>query len=258
MHFSSQVLVAALAGIAQAQTPRGFKPSVNTKLDVMFNSTAVKSPGELLSKQSMSRVQVIHSHLLTSLATSSAPQLALSASAANTAQSYVFVMVDLDVPPAQGNSTRRILLHAMETGFKPTQQRMSNNTVLLATTDKGPAPYLPPGPPATDTMAHRYVELLFAQPASLKVQASDFADTQARFNFDVASFAQKNGLGEPLAANFFTVDGRAGAGASPSGTATTSGGIARNTLQPFEGSAGRVDLSLGLAGFMGGLVLAAV
>jgi hypothetical protein len=172
------------------------------------------------------------------------------------AQTYVFVMLDLDVPPAQRNTTRRILLHAMETGFKPTQQRMANNTVLLTSTDTGPATYLPPGPPATDTMAHRYVELLFAQPTTLNVQASDFADTQARFNFDIVSFGQQNGLGEPLAANFFTVDGRAGAGAS--GTATTSGGIARNTLQPFEGAAGRVDMSMGLAGLMGGLILAAV
>jgi len=165
-------------------------------------------------------------------------------------------MLDLDVPPAQGNTTRRILLHAMETGFKPTQQRMTNNTVLLTSTDQGPAPYLPPGPPATDTMAHRYVELLYAQPAQLNLQASDFADTQARFNIDIESFAQQHGLGEPLAANFFTVDGRAGASAS--GTATASGGIARNTLQPFEGAAGRVEMSLGLAGFVGGLVLAAV
>lgn len=240
MHFSASILVVVLAGIARAQTPRGFQPSVNTKLDVMFNSTTVRTPGELLSKQT----------------TSSAPQLAISSSAVDAAQSYVFVMLDLDVPPAQGNTTRRILLHAMETGFKPTQQQMNNGTVLLATSDSGPAPYLPPGPPATDTVAHRYVELLFAQPANLNVQASDFANTQARFNFDIVSFGQENGLGEPLAANFFTVDGRAGASAS--GTATTSGGIARNTLQPFEGAAGRVDMSFGLAGLMGGLVLAAV
>jgi hypothetical protein len=52
MHFSSTLLLVTLSGLAQAQTPRGFNPSVNTKLDVMFNSTTVKTPGELLSKQS--------------------------------------------------------------------------------------------------------------------------------------------------------------------------------------------------------------
>jgi hypothetical protein len=172
------------------------------------------------------------------------------------AETYVFVMLDLDVPPAQGNTTRRVLLHAMHTGFKASQQSMTNNTVLLTSTDEGPAAYLPPGPPATDTKPHRYVELVFAQPDSLNVRASDFASTQARIGFDIVSFGQKNGLGAPLAANFFTVDGRAGA--SPSGTATTSGGIARNTLQPFEGNAGRVVVSLGLAGLLGGLALVVV
>jgi hypothetical protein len=182
---------------------------------------------------------------------------------ANMAQSYVFVMLDLDVPPVAGNTTRRVLLHAMETGFKPTSQRMTNNTVLLATSDKGPAPYLPPGPPATDTMAHRYVQLLFAQPSKLNVQASAFSDTQARFNFEIASFAKTMGLGEPVAGNFFMVDGKAGAGgasgtAKASGTARATGGGSRETTQPFTGTAGRMDLPMGLAGLMGGLVLAAV
>lgn len=43
---ASSVLVAALAGIAQAQTPQGFKPSVTNKLDVMFNSTMVAKAGQ--------------------------------------------------------------------------------------------------------------------------------------------------------------------------------------------------------------------
>jgi hypothetical protein len=56
MHFTSTLLIAAVASLAHAQqatTPKGFTPSVNTKLDVTFNSTAVKTPGELLSKASM-------------------------------------------------------------------------------------------------------------------------------------------------------------------------------------------------------------
>lgn len=50
MLFSASFVVAALVGIAQAQTPQGFTPAVNTKLEVMFNSTAVKTPGERLAK----------------------------------------------------------------------------------------------------------------------------------------------------------------------------------------------------------------
>lgn len=163
-------------------------------------------------------------------------------------------MLDLDVPPAQGNSSRRVLLHAMNTGFKASQQKIGGNALLLTSSEKGPATYIGPSPPATDTMAHRYVEMLFQQPDSLQVQATDFANTQSRIGFDITSFAQSNGLGKPLAANFFTVDGKAGA----SGTATSSGGISKNTLQPFEGAAGHVEMSLGLAGLLGGLALVAV
>lgn len=188
--------------------------------------------------------------------TASQPQIAISSSAIASNDTYMFVMLDLDVPPTEGNSTRRVLLHAMNTGFKATQQKIGGSAVLLASSEKGPATYLGPSPPATDTIAHRYVQLLFQQPSTLQVQASDFADTQARINFNINSFMQTNGVSAPIAGNFFTVDGRAGATAS--GTATASGGISRNTLQPFEGAAGRVDLSLGLAGLLGGLALVAV
>lgn len=166
----------------------------------------------------------------------------------------MFVMLDLDVPPQGGNSTRRVLLHALNTGFKATSQKVSNGT-LLASSQKGPAAYIAPSPPASDTIPHRYVELLFQQPSSFSVQATEFENTQARINFDINAFIQKNSLSAPLAANFFTVDGRAGGGAS--GTATSTGGISRNTLQPFTGAAGRTEFSLGFAGLLGGLALIA-
>ena len=171
-------------------------------------------------------------------------------------ETYMFVMLDLDVPPAQGNTTRRVLLHALNTGFKATQQQINGAAVLLASPEKGPAPYLPPGPPATDTVAHRYVELLFQQPADLNVAQSDFEDVQDRINFDLTSFLSENDLSAPIAANFFRVDGRENAGAT--GTATGTGGIARNTLQPFEGGAGQMGFSHGLAGLVGGLALFAM
>jgi hypothetical protein len=172
----------------------------------------------------------------------------------NSSETFIFMMLDLDVPPANGSTTRRVLLHAMNTGFKPTQQRISGAMTLLASSEKGPAPYLAPGPPATDTVAHRYVQLLFQQPAKLKVQASDFANTQARIGFDVEKFMSQNGVKAPVAANFFKVDGRAAA----NGTATESGGRARNTVQPFEGAAGKAEVPHALFGLFGGLVLFAV
>lgn len=172
-------------------------------------------------------------------------------------------MVDLDVPPAQGNTTRRVLLHAMETGFKATSQKIAGNSVLLSTTEKGPAAYIGPNPPATDTIPHRYVQMLFEQPSSLEVKAQDFANTQDRIGFDVMSFAEKNKLGEPVAANFFTVDGKAAAGGARAsggarGTASASGGAPSRTSAPFTGAAGQLDVSYGLAGLLSGFAFVAV
>lgn len=50
--YKLSLLVAALAAsVAHAQsTPQGFTPAVKDKLEVVFNSTTVKTPGELLSK----------------------------------------------------------------------------------------------------------------------------------------------------------------------------------------------------------------
>jgi hypothetical protein len=192
----------------------------------------------------------------------------------NMSDTFMFVMLDLDVPPEQGKTARRVLLHAMNTGFKATQQKASGSATVLASKQKGPAMYLPPGPPATDTVAHRYVQLLFREPATLQVKASDFANTTARFNFDINKFMTENALGAPVAGNFFMVDGRANStaeggngngngngnarqsgNARPSGSATRSAGMPRNTTVPFEGAAGRLEVSHGLVGVLGGLAL---
>lgn len=174
-------------------------------------------------------------------------------------------MLDLDVPPQGANSTRRTLLHAMTTDFKATAQTVGGNNTLLATTSRGPAPYLGPGPPATDTIPHRYVQLLFKQPAALAaaVATIDFQTPQSRIGFDMQSFAAQMELGLPLAGNFFTVDGRenSGPGSTASGTgvgspsATSSGDINQNTLQPFEGAVGRMEMPLGLVGLLGSLAV---
>jgi hypothetical protein len=191
----------------------------------------------------------------------------------NASDTFMFVMLDLDVPPAQGATARRILLHAMETGFQATKQKLGGTGTLLATKAKGPAAYLAPGPPATDTMAHRYVQLLFKEPAALKVQASDFANTTARIGFDINAFMKQHQLAEPVAGNFFMVDGRAnstaengngggkggngnGNGAARgSGSATGTGSTPRSSTKPFEGAAGRREVSYGFVGTVAGLAL---
>lgn len=177
---------------------------------------------------------------------------------ADMSETYMFVMLDLDVPPEEGSTKRRVLLHAMNTGFKATQQKISGSATLLASTEKGPAAYIPPGPPPTDTIPHRYVQLLFQQPASLSVQASDFANTSARINFDINAFMTKNKVSAPMAGNFFMVDGRASATAKGTASASGSGGLAGSTVQPFTGAAEKFSISPGVAGLLSGLALLAI
>ncbi|KAL5115611.1 hypothetical protein ACEQ8H_006498 [Pleosporales sp. CAS-2024a] len=258
MYAFSSVLVATftLAGMvhAQSQTPKGFKPSANTKLDVFFNTTSVKTPGELLSKAT----------------TVDEPRIAFASSNISASDTFMFVMLDLDVPPAKGSTTRQVLLHAMNTGFKATQQKISGSGTLLSSKQTGPATYIPPSPPATDTVAHRYVQLLFKEPATLKVQASDFANTSARIGFDINKFMTQNKLEAPIAGNFFMVDGRANANATAAtgnsngngngngrGRATGTGaGGAKSTIVPFEGAAtARLDSSYGIIGTLLGLAI---
>lgn len=161
---------------------------------------------------------------------------------ANVSATYVFVMLDLDVPPEEGSTKRRILLHAMNTGFRATHQKTSASATLLASTDKGPAAYIPPSPPPTDTIPHRYVQLVFEQPANLSVKASDFADASARINFDLNAFMTKNTINAPLAGNFFIVDGRASASATGTAWVSASGSLPGSTVQPFAGAAEKVGL----------------
>jgi hypothetical protein len=177
---------------------------------------------------------------------------------ANSSATYMFVMLDLDVPPADGSTKRRVLLHAMNTGFKATQQKISGSATLLASTDKGPAAYIPPGPPPTDTIPHRYVELLFQQPADLEILATQFKDTSARIGFDINAFMTKMKLSAPVAGNFFMVDSRASSTAKGTAAASASGRMPGSTPQPFTGAAERYGLSPSMAGILGGLALMAV
>jgi hypothetical protein len=177
----------------------------------------------------------------------------------------MFMMLDIDVPPAQNSSDRRVLLHSLTTGFKMTYQTIGGTAKLLASTSKGPAAYIGPSPPATDTIPHRYVQLLFDQPTTLKVKASEFSDISGRIGFDLAMFMQTENLKAPIAGNFFTVDGKGAAGgAAASGTgksggtaATGTGVMPMNTVQPFLGAGGKLrsDKAMALAGLVGGLTL---
>ncbi|KAF2492059.1 PEBP-like protein [Lophium mytilinum] len=247
MYFYVLFLLASLLSVSRAQTPSGFTPSVSNQLTVMFNSTVVSPAGKQLSKAT----------------TQSQPTIGVSGESSG--KTFMFVMLDLDVPSRTG--PRQTLLHAMEAGFKASTKRAASSTSILTSSGKALAPYIGPSPPVeTPAFGHRYVQLLFAEPDNFAVPASQTAAVSKRIGFDINAFMKDAGLVEPVAANFFVVEGKQEAGASGTAaasvgpTATGSGGISKSTLQPFEGGAGsmRVGMKGCLAVLLGGAAVALV
>ncbi|USP73047.1 26 kDa secreted antigen [Curvularia clavata] len=243
MLLSASTVAITFASLVLAQAPPGFQPAVNNKLEVIFRSTMVNQAGQQIAKD----------------AASAQPQLALSSAMMSKTDTYMFVMLDLDVPPAANSNQRRVLLHCMNTGFKASNQEIGGAATLLSSSDTGPAAYIPPNPPAVDTIAHRYVELLFQQPANFSIAQSTFAEMSARINFDTQAFMTQHGLKAPVAANFFLVDGRTNSTAAANPTGTGSGGSRpTSSLEPFSGAADRPSVSFGTAGQLVWLTLFAL
>jgi hypothetical protein len=95
----------------------------------------------------------------------------------------------------------------MITGFK-FSGTAKNTTYVLSSMDTPAASYMGPGPPAeTPAHPHKYVELLFPQPASFAVPASTECVLSNRVGFDINKFITASSLDAPLRANWFTVTG---------------------------------------------------
>ncbi|KAF2419788.1 PEBP-like protein [Tothia fuscella] len=111
-------------------------------------------------------------------------------------QKALLVMLDLDVPR---NNQRVTNLHWLSPNVD-----ISQPTASVPTTPPGGLAYRQPSPPPGDT-PHRYVYYLYAQAQGFTVPAQSMAAIQMRLGFDVNAFAVAGGLGQPVAANFITV-----------------------------------------------------
>jgi phosphatidylethanolamine-binding protein len=96
----------------------------------------------------------------------------------------------------------------MISGFKAGAQITDSGVHVLTSTSTTPKAYIGPGPPPeTPPYAHRYVELLYEQPAGFAVPASEANQVRAGIGFDIGTFAKAAGLAAPIAANYFNVTG---------------------------------------------------
>ncbi|KAK0111574.1 hypothetical protein ONS95_001923 [Cadophora gregata] len=185
------------AAAALAQTPPGFTPNVTSTLQVKFGTKSV-TPGLALTKAETAKI----------------PTIGTSDEALN--GTYIFFMIDLDVPGSLVGSTpgtRITNLHCLLTGFTSSTTSSAPTTspspfYTLITKDTSLKAYVGPAPPAENPpYAHKYVEILYAQPAGFKVPSSQTSAVSRGIGFNLTAFVRDAGLGAPVRGNWFTVTG---------------------------------------------------
>ncbi|KAI5919073.1 phosphatidylethanolamine-binding protein [Camillea tinctor] len=179
-----------LAGLSAGQTPEGFEPAVETKLDVTFGTKVVETPGTALTR------------------TDTAQRPSIAFSEADPEKYYLWMMIDIDAStnfanPGAGQPAT--YLHTVLRDFTAA----SGET--LTTTANGPVAWFAPAPPAENPPhPHRYTNLLWEQPdgASWTIPAAASSMLQSqKLGFSVPNFIQAAGLEAPIAANYFNVSG---------------------------------------------------
>ncbi|KAI4175591.1 MAG: hypothetical protein LQ343_001582 [Gyalolechia ehrenbergii] len=271
-----------LIACASSQTPPGTTPATDNPLSVNYGSTTV-TPGIRLERTR----QPTPPRSFQSAETDSIPETStiptFNYRASSSEQTYNLLIVDLSFPssridpseldPAQlplapgvgPNRTTR--LHFWQAGLT-----FSNNGTLVNTTEPV-AFYNRPTPPAGD-IAHDYVFYLFQQEVGFAPPPEDSpfnvnnvnAESTNRISFSVQRFADGEGVGDLVAANYIQVqnpasgssggsssNGTAGPSATSSTTSAT-GGVAAPSPSPFTGSAGK----FGVGGMLGSMVLGSV
>ena len=175
------------------------------------------------------------------------PSLSLNG---NQTGSYAVIMLDLSVEANGPTAPNTTLLHWILPGLSSSPKSTATTTALLS--DEAPiAPYYPPGPPANQT--HTYALYLYDVPATFTVP-TDYvpyfsnltASVYNRVGFNVTDFAERSGLGEPVAANWYLISNTTTATASSSGVATTvsSTGVAASA-STFAGFAAGKGVEMG-------------
>ncbi|KAK0667063.1 phosphatidylethanolamine-binding protein [Cercophora samala] len=191
---ASALAATLFAGLVSAQTPAGFTPAVEARLEVIYGTKATIEPGTRFTKAETARQ----------------PTIGTSDVALN--GTYVWLLIDLDVPSNFQNPSsgpRRTNLHALITGFESSGQTVSVAGVsspvhTLTSSSTGPITYVGPSPPAENPpYAHKYVSLLYETPAGFTVTRQQVGQT---FGFNLTTFVETVGLKTaPVRASYLSV-----------------------------------------------------
>ncbi|KIK63784.1 hypothetical protein GYMLUDRAFT_222130 [Collybiopsis luxurians FD-317 M1] len=141
-------------------------------------------------------------------------------------ETFVIAIVDDDAPTPQNRSLsefRHLIL-----GDLSINGSSSAGTSLLVNSTPALSDYISPGPP-NGSDPHRYTLLLYIQPSNFREAASALVNASTPITgFNLTSFAEAVGLGEPIAGNFFFEGPFNGSAAD--GSTAQNNGVARSTM----------------------------
>ncbi|KAI0058827.1 PEBP-like protein [Artomyces pyxidatus] len=215
------------AGIAPDVVPT-FSPT--SILDVVYNDPTTNQAIVVEPGKNLTVAQTVNE-----------PQFFLTSNDSSVAsKTFLLAFVDPDAPTPQNRSLsdiRHVLapnLHISGTA----------NRALLVNSTPAITDYLAPGPPP-GSGPHRYTVLLFVQPDNFSSAAAGLVDQSTpRTNFNLTTFAQKTGLGDPIAGTFFLTGPAQDASSGGNSTPTPSKGSANGTLSGHLATSDAMDLLL--------------
>ncbi|KAJ7684825.1 phosphatidylethanolamine-binding protein [Mycena polygramma] len=126
------------------------------------------------------------------------PVVTVSAFNASLTGNFTILMADADVV-GTAYGTDGVNRHWLENSVTVSSGTVSDTAATTITAYAGPGPASGSGP-------HRYVVLLYAQPSQFAPPANLSAPVDGVHKFDLSGYVKDSGLGDIVAANYFTVE----------------------------------------------------
>ncbi|KAF7338513.1 Nucleus protein [Mycena venus] len=192
---TSTLVFTALLSFANAATTQldieAIEPSSCPRCSPTF------TPGAVLSL-SFAGSDVTTGQAMAQKDVSSKPVVTVSAFNATLTGNFTIAMVDADVVGTD-YGTDGVNRHWLENGVTISSGTVSDTSATAITAYAGPGPAPGSGP-------HRYVVLLYAQPSTFSPPADLSAPVTGVHKFDLNAYVKDSGLGDIIAANYFTVE----------------------------------------------------